>query len=176
MSQENEKFAAPAPTETPAEKIARLREKAELQAAQEFNEDAVYAKLLAEARDKQAAELARPKVDLPTDSSGFAKVYEFVEIFESQNPQDLTYVPLSIGGFTIKVPRGKKVILPHAFVEDCLALAFEARLVKLPTGGYSLRPNHRFPYRVSGPATEAEYQTFMAEQRAQQARETAQAV
>ena len=172
MSQENEKFAAPAADETPAQKIARLREKAELQAAQEFNEDAVYAKLLAEARDAEAARLARPTVDLPTDSSGFAKVYEWVEIFESQNPQDLTYVPLGIGGFTIRVPRGKKVVLPHAFVEDCLALAFEARLVKLPDGGYSLRPNHRFPYRIHGPATEAEYKTFMAEQKAQEQRET----
>lgn len=176
MSQENEKFAAPAPDETPAQKIARLREKAELQAAQEFNEDAVYAKLLAEAREAKVAELARPTVDLPTDSSGFAKVYDFLEIFESQNPQDLTYVPLGIGGFTIKVPRGKKVVVPHAFIEDCLALAFEARLVKLPSGGYSLRPNHRFPYRVHGPATEEQYQTFMAEQRLQERIENVQAV
>ena len=175
MSQENEKFAAPAPDETPAQKIARLREKAELQAAQEFDEDAVYAKLLAEARAAKNDELLRPLVDLPTDSSGFAKVYDWLEIFESQNPQDLAYVPLGIGGFTIKVPRGKKVVLPHAFIEDCLALAFEARLVKLPTGGYILRPNHRFPYRVHGPATETEYQTFMAEQRLQEQRETAQA-
>ncbi|MCR4338516.1 MAG: hypothetical protein NUW01_01370 [Gemmatimonadaceae bacterium] len=173
MSQENEKFAAPEVKETPAEKIARLREKAELQAAQEFNEDAVYAKLLADAREKQAAELARPKIDLPTDSSGFAKVYDFVEIFESQDPQERPFVPLSIGGFAIRVPRGKKVVLPHAFVEDCLALAFEARLVKLPSGGYTLRPNHRFPYRVYGSATEDEYLKFMAEQREQEARETA---
>ena len=172
MSQENEKFAAPAADETPAQKIARLRERAELQAAQEFNEDAVYARLLAEAREAKVAELARPTVDLPTDSSGFAEDYDAIEIFESQNPQDLTYVPLGIGGFTIRVPRGRKVILPHAFVEDCLALAFEAKLVKLPDGGYSLRPNHRFPYRVYGKATKAEYQAFMVEQRAQEQRET----
>jgi hypothetical protein len=173
MSQENEKFAAPKEEETTAERIARLRAKAEMQAAQEFDEDAVYAKLLAEARAAKNEELTKPVVDLPTDSSGFAKVYDFVEIFESQNPEDATYVPLGIGGFTIRVPRGKKVILPHAFVEDCLALAFEARLVKLPTGGYSLRPNHRFPYRVHGPATEAEYKAFMAEQKEQELRETA---
>jgi len=175
MNQENEKFAAPQEEETTAERIARLRAKAEMQAAQEFDEDAVYAKLLAEARATKNDELTRPTVDLPTDSSGFAKIYDFVEIFESQNPQDLQYVPLGIGGFTIKVPRGKKVVLPHAFVEDCLALAFEARLVKLPSGGYSLRPNHRFPYRVSGQATESEYKAFLAEQKEQELRETAQA-
>jgi len=175
MSQENEKFAASKDEETTAERIARLRARAEMQAAQEFDEDAVYAKLLAEARAAKNDELTRPTVDLPTDSSGFAKIYDFVEIFESQNPQDLNYVPLGIGGFTIKVPRGKKVVLPHAFVEDCLALAFEARLVKLSTGGYRLRPNHRFPYKIYGPATEAEYLAFMAEQRLQEQRETAQA-
>ena len=175
MNQENEKFAAPAPEETPAQRIARLREKAELQAAQEFDEDAVYAKLLAEARAAKNDELLRPLVDLPTDSSGFERVYDWLEIFESQNPQDLAYVPLGIGGFTIKVPRGKKVIVPRAFIRDCLALAFEARLVKLPSGGYSLRPNHRFPYRVSGEATEEEYKKFMAEQRAQERIENAQA-
>ena len=175
MSQENEKFAAPAADETPAQKIARLREKAELQAAQEFDEDAVFAKLLAEARAAKNAELTRPTVELPTDSSGFAKVYDWLEIFESQNPEDRNFVPLGIGGFTIKVPRGKRVVVPHAFVEDCLALAVEAKLVKLKDGGYSLRPNARFPYRVHGPATEAEYLVFMAEQREQERRENAQA-
>ena len=175
MSQENEKFAAPATEETPAQKIARLREKAELQAAQEFNEDAVFASLLAEARAAKTAELTRPTVDLPTDSSGFEKVYKWVEIFESQNPQDRSFVPLGIGGFTIKVPRGKKVVLPRAFIDDCLALAVEARLVKLPDGGYSLRPNARFPFRDYGPATEEEYKAFMVEQRAQEQRETPRA-
>lgn len=175
MNQENERFVAPVADETPAQRIARLREKAELQAATEFNEDAVFASLLAEARAAKTAELTRPIVDLPTDSSGFARVYDFLEIFESQNPQDLQYVPLGIGGFTIKVPRGKKVIVPRAFITDCLALAVEARLVRLKDGGYSLRPNARFPYRVSGEATEEEYKKFMAEQREQELRETAQA-
>lgn len=53
MTQVNDAFATPQTDETDAQRLARLRARAELQASQEFDEDAVFAKLLAEARDKR---------------------------------------------------------------------------------------------------------------------------
>ncbi len=168
----NQAFATPPTDETDAERIARLRAKAELQAAQEFDEDAIYAKILAEARDKRMKVLSGDEVELPTDTRGFPEDYDKIKIFRGQNKQDLSYVPLSLNGLVIKVPRDKEVILPHAFVVDCLDLMVEDVTVQ-SQGGYITRPAHRAPYNFIGKATRAEYTAFQEREKAQAQRETA---
>jgi len=173
MSKLNDKFTGtPEADETEAQRVARLRIKAETQAAQEFDEDAVYAKFLAEARDKRMKTLSGDEVDLPTDTRGFPLDYDKIEIFRGQNKQDLPYVPLSLGGLVIKVPRGREVIVPHAFVEDCLALCVEDITIQ-SQGGYVTRPVQRFPYSVKGKATPEEYKAFQEREKEQALRETA---
>ena len=180
MTQANDAFATPQTDETDAQRLARLRAKAELQAAAEFDEDAVFAKLLADARDKRQADLLKPEVDLPTDTSQLAADYDRINIFRGGNKQDLNYVPLGLDGLVIKVPRGVDVILPHAFVVDCLDLcvedtttpAFDARG---NLSGVEIRPAHRFPYNFKGKATPEEYKAFQASQREKAQREIAQA-
>lgn len=173
MTTSNEAFAtAPTTEETDAQRTARLRAKAELQAAQEFDEDAVFAKLLAEARDKRMRVISGEEVDLPTDTRGFPEDYDKIRIFRGQNKQDLSYVPLSLNGLVIKVPRDKEVILPHAFVVDVLDLMVEAISVQTQ-GGYVTRPAHRAPYNFIGKATKEEYQAFQEREKAQAQRETA---
>jgi len=180
MTQVNDAFATPAPDETDAERLARLRAKAELQAAQEFDEDAVFAKLLAEARTKRQADILNPEANLPSDTSALPADYDRINIFRGGNKQDLNYVPLGLDGLVIKVPRGVDVILPHAFVADCLDLcvedtttpAFDARG---NLSGVEIRPAHRFPYSFKGKATPEEYRAFQAQQKDKAQREIAQA-
>jgi len=172
MTKVNDVFTPPETTETDADRIARLRAKAELQAAQEFDEDAVFAKLLAEARDKRMRVISGEEVELPTDTRGLPEDYDKVEIFRGQNKQDLSYVPLSLNGLVIKVPRGREVILPHAFVVDCLDLAVEDITVQ-SQGGYTTRPAHSFPYSFKGKATPEEYKAFQEREKALAQRETA---
>ena len=173
MSKANDAFKAPeAPAETDAERVARLRIKAQLQAAQEFDEDAVYAKLLAEERERRMRVISGDEVELPTDTRGMPDDYDWVEIFRGQSKQDLPYVPLSLGGLVIKVPRGRKVILPHAFVEDCLDLCVEDVTV-VSQGGYTTRPSHCYPYSFKGKATREEYTAFQEREKAQAQRELA---
>jgi len=175
---QNDAFATAAVEETDAERVARLRAKAELQAAQEFDEDAVYAKLLADARDKRQAGILNPEVDLPADTSALPADYDRINIFRGGAKQDLNYVPLSLNGLVIKVPRGVDVILPHAFVADCLDLciedtttpAFDARG---NLSGVEIRPAHRFPYSFKGKATPDEYRAFQVQQKDKAQRETA---
>jgi len=174
MSQDNNAFSVPATDETDAQRFARLREKAALQAAQEFDEDAVFAKLLAEARQKRLNVISGDEVDLATDTRGFPEDYDVIRIFRGQNKQDLSYVPLSLNGLVIKVPRDVEVILPHAFVVDCLDLMVEAVTVQ-SQGGYVTRPAHRAPYNFIRKATTAEYKAFQAQQIEKAQRETAQA-
>ena len=82
MTQVNDAFAtAAAATETDAERLARLRAKAQLQAAQEFDEDAVFAKLLAEERDKRMRVISGDEVELATDTRGFPEDYDKIKIF-----------------------------------------------------------------------------------------------
>lgn len=172
MDQVNDKFSAPTQDETNAQRLARLRERAEVQAAQEFDEDAVFAKLLAEARQKQLARLSGEQVDLPLDTNGFPEDYDVIRIFRGQNKQDLNYVPLSLNGLCIKVPRDVEVILPHAFVADCLDLCIEDITIQ-SEGGYITRPAQRFPYQFLRKATTAEYKAFQTQQREKAQRETA---
>ena len=174
---QNTAFAAPTADETDAERLARLRQKAELQAAQEFDEDAIFAKLLADARDKRTKEVMR-EVDLPTDTSGLPEDYDVIKIFRGQNKQDLNYVPLSLNGLVIKVPRDKEVIIPHAFVVDVLEQMVEAiTMAKHDNAGrmtgVEIRPAHRAPYNFIRKATTAEYKAFIAGQVEQAKRETA---
>jgi hypothetical protein len=170
----NDAFTTPAPEETDAQRLARLRARAELQASQEFDEDAVFAKLLAEARDKRMKVISGDEVDLPTDTRGFPEDYDKIKIFRGQNKQDLNYVPLSLNGLVIKVPRDEEVIVPHAFVVDCLDLMVEDITVQ-SQGGYVTRPAHRAPYNFIGKATTAEYKAFQAQQKDKAQRETARA-
>lgn len=180
MTRANDAFATPQTDETDAQRLARLRARAELQASQEFDEDAVFAKLLAEARDKRMKVISGDEVTLPTDTSQLAADYDKINIFRGGNKQDLNYVPLSLDGLVIKVPRGVDVILPHAFVVDCLDLcvedtttpAFDARG---NLSGVEIRPAHRFPYSFKSKATPEEYKAFQEQQKEKAQREIAQA-
>lgn len=174
MTTANDAFATPQSDETDAERVARLRAKAELQAAQEFDEDAVYAKLLAEARDKRMKVISGDEVELPTDTRGFPEDYDVIRIYRGQGKQDLNYVPLSLNGLVLKVPRDREVIIPHAFVQDCLDLCVEDVTIT-SDGGYTTRPAHRFPYNFVRKATTAEYKAFQEREKALAQREAAQA-
>lgn len=150
--------------ETPDERMARLQQLADLAIGQESDAEIVE-RLVAEARAKRAAAL------LPMDTAGFPAEYVKVKLFEGSGENDLTYVPLSLNGFCIKVPRGADVILPKVFVTECLDHAVETKVTPIRdrngvSSGYSLRSAHRFPYSVIGAATPEEYQTFQREQRA----------
>jgi hypothetical protein len=183
MMDKNEDFGLPpvaGEVETAMEKVARLRAAAAAQVAKEFDEDALMARFLAEARTKRTAQLAGDEVELPTDTSGLPAEYVKVNIFRGQNKQDLGYVPLQLNGLVIKVPRGVDVILPRVFVTDCLALCVET--ITSPAydtsgrlSGIELRDSHRFPYSEKGPATTAEYKAFQAQQLELAARQTARA-
>jgi hypothetical protein len=175
MNQENAVFAAPAVEETESDRSARLRAKAATQAAAEFDEAAVYAQMLAEERAKRLARITNgPEVDLANDTRGFPADYDKIKIFRGSNKQDLPYVPLSLNGLVLKVPRDQEVIIPHAFVADCLDLCVEDITVK-SQGGYVTHPAHRFPYSFIGKATPEEYKKFQEEQKAKAQREMAQA-
>lgn len=159
MVTQNQDFGIPqvAVTETPAERLARLQAQAEAIIAQETDAEVVE-RMVAEARAKRAAEL------LPVDTAGFPKDYVRVVIFKGSQKFDLSYVPLGIGGFVIKVPRGEEVILPKCFVTECLEHAIEEVTVQ-SEGGLITRPAHRFPYNLKGAATEDEYKAYQQSQR-----------
>lgn len=159
--------------ETEQQRIARLRARAQAQAEAEFDEDAVFAKFLAEARDARAAELAKPVVEFQTDTQGFPEDYDKIEIAFG-GKEDVPYVPLGINGFVIKVPRGTDVIVPHLFVTDCLDQAIENITIR-SQGGLITRPQRKYPYQFKGKASKAEYQAFQAEQKEKAQRETRQA-
>lgn len=162
MNQTNSGFGIPeAPvqnaTETPDQRLARLQHLADLAIVQETDAEIVE-RLVAEARAKRAAEL------LPVDTAGFPADYDRVELYEGQGVNDLAYVPLSIGGFCIKTPRGQEVILPHVFVSECLDHAIETRVIQ-SKGGLIMRSSHRFPYKFLGKATPEEYKAYQKEQK-----------
>ena len=181
MSKENEKFAAPEAELSETDRLAALRAKAALQAAAEFNEDELFARMLAEERSKRLERLTNgPEVELATDTRGFPEDYDVIKIFRGPNKQDLNYVPLSLDGLVIKVPRDVEVILPHAFIVDCLDQCVETNLIPMidargNRAGVELRPAHRFPYNFVRKATTEEYKKFQAEQIEKARRELAQA-
>lgn len=166
--------ATPA-AETDEARMARLRAKAELQAATEFDEAAVYEKMLADARAARMAKLTAEAIaELPVDTQGLPAVYDKVKIFRGVSKHDLSYVPLGLNGLMFKVPRDEVVILPRVVIQGCLEHAVETILV--PTeNGYVMRSAHRFPFQTLGEATPAEYHAFQLEQRAKAQRELAQA-
>ena len=164
----------PPAVETEQERIARLRAKAEAQAAQEFDEDAVYAKLLADARAAKLAKLENDKgVEFPTDTRGFLADYDKIVVFRGQDKNALGYVPLGINGFVIKVPRDEEVIIPHEFTEVLEHAIEEITIVS--QGGLVTRPAHRYPFNFKGKATPAEYQAFQVAQKNKAERQIAQA-
>jgi len=147
--EQNTSFGMPA---TPDEQIAAL--KAQLADAN--------AKLLAAGVDATDPSEGTG----PMDSQGFPKKYVRLEIFVGRDAQDLSYVPLGINGYVVKVTRGKEVILPSIFVTECLAHAIE-EITTQSEGGLVTRPSLRFPYAVKGEATEAEYLEFREKMREQ---------
>jgi hypothetical protein len=159
--------AIPVVGETQDERMARLQVLADLQIGKESDAEIVE-RLVAEARAKRAAEM------LPTDTAGFPADYDKIEIHEGQGEHDMTYVPLGIGGFVIKAPRGVDIIVPHAFVTECLDHAIET-LVTQNKNGLILRNVKRFPYMFKGKATPEEYKQYQAEQKALAAQQLAAA-
>ena len=150
--------AIPVVDETPDQRMARLQHLADLQIGAETDAEIVE-RLVAEARAERAAKL------LPMDTAGFPADYDHIELYEGQGEHDLAYVPLTIGGYCIKAPRGVPIILPHVFVTECLDHAIETRCIQRP-GGLVLRSTVRFPYKALGKATQEEYQKFQKEQKA----------
>ena len=145
--------------ETEAARIERLRAMAVAAVAAETDAE-MLERFKAEERAKK---LAASGVIIPKDTQGFPANYVRLEIFKGQNKQDQSYVPLGIGGFVIKVPRGEEVIVPACFVE-VLEHAVEEVTIQ-SQGGLVTRPAHRFPYQVRGKATPEEYKVFQATQR-----------
>lgn len=146
--------------ETPEERMARLRQLADIKIGEETDAE-IIERLVAEAREKRQAE--RLNI-LPVDTAGFPEDYDKIEIYEGKDEHDLSYVPLSIGGFCIKAPRGVPIIIPHAFVTECLDHAVQTRVTQ-SKGGLILRSSHRFPYQFLGKATTEEYKAYQKEQK-----------
>ena len=138
-------------------RMARLRALAQIEIDKESDQE-VVARIVAEERAKRAEAL------LPKDTSGWPADYDKIEIFEGKSKEDPQYVTLGLNGYTIKVPRGAQVILPHVFVSECLDHAVEDVTIR-SQGGLITRPVKRFPYSFVGKATADEYKAFQAEQR-----------
>lgn len=172
MTEANDGFGIPdaavAPTETEDQRIARIRAQAVAVATQESDAE-LLAKFVAEEKAKQREAL------LPMDTSGFPAEYDKIEIYEGQDANALSYVPVGVNGLTIKIPRGEEVIIPHVFT-----LALENAVVSTVTqgaGGLIIRDKHSYPYQLRGKATPVEYKTYIAGQRQKQAmQEAAQTV
>ena len=158
---------APKPAEAAPEsldvRMARLKALADVEIQKESDAEIVK-QMVAEDRAKRAAAL------LPVDTSGWPAEYLKVNIFKGPNKFDLSYVPLGLNGYTIKVPRGVDVILPKIFVDECLEHAIEEITVQ-SQGGLITQPRHRFPYTVKGTATAEEYKEYQAQQKEQYARD-----
>ena len=179
MTEQNASFgipdAAPSDAESPEARITRLRAKAALQAAAEFDEDAVYAQLLADARADNLKKLVADKgVEFPLDTAGFVEDYDKINIYPSADPQSKGYVELGKNGFVIKVPRDTDVIIPHEFVVDVLDTTVETSVTQ-SKDGLILRNAKRFPYMFQGKATTAEYKAFQLAQKDKAQRQIAQA-
>ena len=159
--------------ETPEQRAARIKARAEALAFTEAEEEEVQ-RLVADARAKRAAANLPPdETRLPVDTQGFPADYDKIVIFKGQSKNDLAYVPIGINGFVIKAPRGETIIIPHVFTE-VLEHAVEEVTVQ-SQGGLITRPAHRFPYQIQGKATPEEYQAYMQGQRAKaQMQEAAQ--
>ena len=107
----NDNFGLPPEAEVKPQdektRIADLRAKAEAQAATEFNDDAVYEKLLVAARAQRMRKLLpENEVVLATDTSALPEEYDKIEVAVGRDANDLSYVPLGLDGLVIKVPRG----------------------------------------------------------------------
>ena len=155
---------APIP-ETSEQREARIRAKAAAAVAAEY-EAAMLVRFMAEER----AKIAPPG----PDAQGFPPDYDRILVSIGNQKTDLTYVPLSLNGYCIKVPRGEEVIIPHCFVEECLEHAIEEVSVQTQ-GGYITRPAPRFQYSFKGKATKEEYLAYLETQKAKALRETLQA-
>lgn len=152
--------------EAPEARLERLRAQAVAQVAAE-SESETLRRLIAEERARVATG------GIPTDTQGFPAEYDKVVVFKGQQKHDAAYVPLGIGGYVIKVPRGQEVIIPSCFTA-VLENAVEEITVE-SQGGLVTRPAHRFPYTVKGKATPDEYKAFQAAQRELLRKDTAAA-
>ena len=151
--------------ETEDQRIARLRALALATVAKETDAE-LLAKFIAEEKLRLREKL------LPQDLSGVPAEYDKVEIYESQDPKEQQYVPLGINGYTIKAPRGREIILPHAYVTECLEHAVMTTVTQA-VDGLVLRDRRRFPHQFKGKATKEEYKTFMDGDRKKQAADEA---
>lgn len=161
----NSEFGLPQVQETAEQRIERIRAKAAQVASAEADE-ILLKQMLAEERAKIAP--------VSPVGRGFSDEYSRVIIDQGNDKRDQTFVPLGINGYIIKVPRGEEVIIPTAFITECLEQAVEEITVK-SQGGYTTRPAHRFHWRVISVASAAEYKAYIEAQKAKAQREIAQA-
>lgn len=94
------------------------------------------------------------------DSHGFPKKYHKILIFKGNQKHDLSYVPVSIGGYAWKLERGVQLIVPSVITE-VLNNAVQD-ITSQSNDGLVTRPAHRFPFQIVGEATEQEYLDFKA--------------
>jgi hypothetical protein len=180
MAQEiNATFGIPSDVPAPAteDRIAALRAKAAAQVAAEFDEDAVFAKLLAEEKAKReeslrdrAAEEAVPPVG-DADAHGFPRRYVWLTIARGNQAHDSEFCPVGINGHVWKIRRGEKVAV-HDVVVKVLENAIGEVLLQTD-GGLSSRPTLMWPFSVHGPCSEAEYLAYRAKMQAMTAQQAA---
>ena len=161
----NSEFGLPPVQETEDQRLERLRKKAAEIASAEADE-ILLKRMITEERAK-----ATPVSPV---GQGFAAEYSKIIIYQGRDKNDQEFVPLGINGYTIKVPRGEEVIIPHAFVTECLDRAIEEVTVR-SQNGYVTRPAHRFQYKLVSKATAEEYAAYIESQKTKAQRELAQA-
>lgn len=168
MDTDNDAFGIP---EAPQDREATLRAKALAAVAAEASDEELLEKFKAEAREQRNAVLREEAIEQTgggegvgdLSAQGFPNKYHKLQIFKGSDKKDLSYVPISVNGYAIKVPRGRVVILPSVFT-DTLNNAVTEVTTK-SEGGYETEPAHRFPFQLIGEATEAEYKAFLAAER-----------
>lgn len=151
--------------DTEQQRLDRLRAQAAAMVAKE-NDAATLLRFVAEERAKMAP--------VSPEGQGFPQDYDKISINLGNQKTDLSYVPLGVNGYVIKVPRGEEVILPHIYVKGCLEDAVEEVTIQ-SMNGYITRPALRFQYSFRGKATTDEYKAFLAKQKEKAERDVARA-
>jgi len=160
---QNQEFGIPADIE------AQLRAKAAAQVNASFDEAAILAKYVEEAKAKREEELRARASDIAADDTpdfdaqGFPKKYYEINIYKGQGKTDLSYVPVGVNGYVWKIMRGESVIVPSVVVDGLNDAVTEA--VVQSDGGLITRPVHRFPYMQLGERTEEQFKAFQAKMR-----------